>query len=198
MFLLIVALLLTACDGGNDDSPDIELTRRVSLVEGFVRLQLPETWLAQDDGQTVLFANNQAGLTLIEGGLQSLLENVISRPDDLPPNTQVGILILTEAVLGNTSYTPGSLLEDEFSREGSPFPPGLIREVRLNGRDAATAPIEFAEADRMGGMLAEVDWQGVVVTLIGVWTADSDASVPPTYEAILSQMEIDVGGLTRD
>jgi hypothetical protein len=38
----------------------------------------------------------------------------------------------------------------------------------------------------------------VVVTLIGIWSPDSDAAIAQTYEAILAQMEIDVGGLTSD
>jgi hypothetical protein len=194
--LLIVILLLSAC-GSDDGSSQAELVRRVSLVNGFVRVQLPESWLADEDGETVIFANNQAGLDLIEGGLQAMLENVVSRPEDLPPDTQIGVMILSEVFLGNTDYTTSSLLQDEFTVDGSPFPPGLIREVRLNGRDAALAPIEFVDSP-LNGLLAEMDWQGVVVTLIGIWSPDSDAAIAQTYEAILAQMEIDVGGLTSD
>jgi len=195
--LFIIVLLISACGGGDDGASDVELARRVSLVQGFVRLQLPENWLASENGETVVFANNQAGLDLVDGGLQSLLENVISQPDDFPADTQVGVMILSEVFLGNTGYTAGSLLEDEFSVEGSPFPPGLIREVRLNGRDAALAQIEFVDTP-LNGILAELDLEGVVVTLIGIWSPDSDATIAETYEAILEQLEIDVGGLTSD
>jgi hypothetical protein len=194
--LILAALLLSAC-GSDDGSSQVELVRRVSLVNGFVRVQLPEGWLADENGETVIFANNQAGLGLIEGGLQAMLDNVVSRPEDLPPDTQIGVMIISEVFLGNTDYTVGSLLEDEFTVEGSPFPPGLIREVRLNGRDAALAPIEFVDSP-LNGLLAEMDWQGVVVTLIGIWSPDSDDQIGATYEAILAQMEIDVGGLTSD
>jgi hypothetical protein len=190
--LILAALLLSAC-GSDDGSSQVELTRRVSLVNGFVRVQLPEGWLADEDGESVIFANNQAGLDLVDGGL----DNVVSRPEDLPPDTQIGVMIISEVFLGNTDYTVASLLEDEFSVEGSPFPPGVIREVRLNGRDAAFAQIEFVDSP-LNGLLAEMDWQGVVVTLIGIWSPDSDDQIGATYEAILAQMEIDVGGLTSD